>query len=53
LYVDRYLPFWNEHFARLDPRAVDQALWAFGKFMKEKRNTPFGKAMVGRPGVGS
>lgn len=41
LYVERYLPFWHRHFDGLDPRKVDQALWAFGKFMNEKRRTSF------------
>jgi hypothetical protein len=43
LYLERYLPFWNRHFGGLDPREVDRALWAFGKFMKDKGNTPFAR----------
>lgn len=33
-YVDRYLPF-HAQFATIDRRAVDKALWAFGKFINE------------------
>jgi hypothetical protein len=33
-YIDRYLPF-HAQFAAFDGRAVDKALWAFGKFIKE------------------
>lgn len=33
-YLDRYLPF-HAQFAAIDGRAVDKALWAFGKFIKE------------------
>lgn len=33
-YINRYLPF-HAQFADLDKRAVDKALWAFGKFIKE------------------
>lgn len=31
-YIDRYLPFYQS-FAHPDPRAVDKALWSFGKFL--------------------
>jgi hypothetical protein len=43
LYTERYLPFWSRHFNGLDARSVDQALWAFGKFMNEKRKTSFAR----------
>lgn len=33
-YINRYLPF-HAQFAALDRRAVDKALWAFGKFINE------------------
>jgi hypothetical protein len=33
-YIDRYLPF-HAQFAAMDGRAVDKALWAFGKFLSE------------------
>ena len=33
-YINRYLPF-HARFAGLDGRAVDKALWAFGKFINE------------------
>lgn len=33
-YIDRYLPF-HAQFAAIDGRAVDKALWAFGKFINE------------------
>ena len=33
-YIDRYLPF-HQQFAAIDGRAVDKALWAFGKFINE------------------
>jgi hypothetical protein len=32
-YLDRYLPF-HRQFAGLDLRAVDRALWFYGKFIK-------------------
>lgn len=35
-YLRDYLPFHSE-FATLDQRSVDQALWAFGKFLKTSR----------------
>ena len=41
LYLGQYLSFWREHFGDLEHRDVDRALWAFGKFMNEKRKTPF------------
>jgi hypothetical protein len=33
-YIDRYLPFHAQFFA-IDGRAIDKALWAFGKFINE------------------
>jgi hypothetical protein len=33
-YLDGYVPF-HSLFAALDPRQVDKALWAFGKFLSE------------------
>ena len=30
-YIDRYLPFYQQ-FAAIDGRAVDKALWTFGKY---------------------
>ncbi len=42
-YLEAYLPFYDEHFKEIDvPRRADQALWAFGKFMKtwEKTRVP-------------
>jgi hypothetical protein len=43
LYLKRYIPFHERHFDGHDSRHVDQALWAFGKFMNEKRNTSFAR----------
>jgi hypothetical protein len=40
-YTKRYLPFWETHFTGLDLRKVDKALWAFGRFINQKRNAPF------------
>jgi hypothetical protein len=42
-YIHSYLPFYNDNFADFDKRerAVDKALWAFGKFIKIS-NFPLG-----------
>lgn len=42
-YIHRYLPFLESRFAGIQPRETDRALWAFGKFMKAKRDTPFAR----------
>ncbi|MGB8412392.1 MAG: hypothetical protein WCE23_06155, partial [Candidatus Binatus sp.] len=34
IYLTRYLSFYKEQFVRIEPRRVDKALWAFGKFLK-------------------
>jgi hypothetical protein len=36
VYLERYIPF-HAKFSQEDHRAVDRALWAFGKFMKNSR----------------
>lgn len=33
MYINKYLPFWDE-FSELPGRRVDEALWAFGAFLK-------------------
>jgi hypothetical protein len=39
LYLDRYLPFFEE-FRGLDRRTVDQALWRFGKSLRDRSLPP-------------
>jgi hypothetical protein len=39
LYLDRYLPFFNE-FRGMDSRQVDRALWRFGKSLKDGNLPP-------------
>lgn len=33
MYIKQYLPFWDE-FSEFSPKKTDEALWAFGKFLK-------------------
>ncbi len=47
LYLDRYLPFF-QHFRGMDGRNVDQALWRFGKSLKDLSLPPPGR-MRGKP----
>jgi hypothetical protein len=47
-YLDEYLPF-HRQFADLNQREVDRALWAFGKFLKQRKGEekPKGKKGAG------
>jgi hypothetical protein len=48
-YIDQYLPFYGT-FVGLDSRSIDQALWAFGKFIKSSQ-LPGGCRRRHRPSV--